>query len=118
MIKHGLLKIISIVTLIIFTVIFLSPVSQASESKNKVSSDTSMTFNESGNNSDQLDALKETVHKKNDDTTSSSSPELSLSLNEKLQWFFSFENPDFIDDPYENKDYDNYRATFGFHIAL
>lgn len=89
---------------------------KASESKNNVTSDTSMIFNESGNHSDQLDTLN--VHKNNDAITSSPRPELSLSLNEKLQWFFSFENPDFIDDPYESKDYDNYRATFGIHIAL
>ena len=88
---------------------------KASESKNNVTSDTSMTF-KSGNHSDKLDALN--VHKNNDAITSSPPPELSLSLNEKLQWFFSFENPDFIDDPYESKDYDNYRATFGIHIAL
>jgi len=118
LIKLSLLKIISIIPLIVFTVLSLSSLAQASESKNKVTSDTSMTFNESGNNSDQLDALKDIVHKKNDAITSSPPPELSLSLNEKLHWFFSFENPDFIDDPYESKDYDNYRATFGIHIAL
>jgi len=117
LIKHDLLRIISIVALIIFTVTFLQPRAQASESKNNVTTDTSMTFNESGNNSDKLNALKDIVHKKNNAITSSP-PELSLSLNEKLQWFFSFDNPDFIDDPYESKDYDNYRATFGFHIAL
>lgn len=91
----------------------------ASESGNVDTGNTSIIFNEFGNNSDQIDALKDIVHKKNDASTlSSSPPELSLSLNEQLQWFFSFENPDFINDPYENKDYDNYRATFGIHIVL
>jgi len=118
LIKHSVLKITSIIPLVIFALIFIAPMAKASESGNVDTGNTSMTFNESGNTSDQLDALKDIVHKKNDAITSSPPPELSLSLNEKLQWFFSFENPDFIDDPYENKDYDNYRATFGIHFFL
>jgi hypothetical protein len=77
-----------------------------------------MTFNESTNDSEQIDALKDIIHRKTDANKSSSSPDLYISLDEKLQWFFSFEKPDFIDDPYENKDYYNYRTTFGIHIVL
>ena len=91
---------------------------KASESEKNAASDTKMPFNEAINDSEQNDEVKDILQEKNDTNASSSSPELSLSLNEQLQWFFSFENPDFIDDPYENKDYDNYRATFGIHIAL
>jgi hypothetical protein len=116
--KHSLLKTTSIIPLVIFSLIFFVPMAKASESGNVDTGDTSMTFSESGNNSDQLDSLKDIAHKKNDANDSSSSPELSLSLNEQLQWFFSVEKPDFADAPYENKDYDNYRATFGFQFIL
>ena len=93
----------SIISLIVFTIIFLSSMAQASESVN---------------DSEQKNEIETILQDENDANTSPSSSELSLSLNEKLHWFFSVEQPDFIDDPYEIKDYDNYRATFGIHIVL
>lgn len=91
---------------------------KASETENNAASDTKVPFNEAINGSAQNDEAKDILQEENDANTSSSSPELSLSLNEKLQWFFSVEKPDFINDPYENEDYDNYRATFGFQFPL
>lgn len=90
---------------------------QASESGNDAESNTTMTFHEPSNDSEHINEVQDTIRERSDVNDSSSS-ELSLSLNEKLQWFFSIENPAFINDPYENKDYDNYRATFGIHIVL
>jgi len=116
--KHNLLKITSIIPLVVFALIFIVPLAEASESGNVDTGNTSMTSHKAANNSDQLDVLDDIGHKKNDATTESSHPEVSLSLNEQLQWFFSFEQPDCIDDPYENKDYSNYRATFGIQFIL
>ncbi len=90
---------------------------QASESENNVTRDTTMTSNESAFDSEKIDEVQDIIREKNYSNTTSSS-ELCLSLNEKLKWFFSLKKPDFIDDPYENRDYYNYRATFGIHIAL
>lgn len=73
---------------------------------------------ESVNDSEQINKVEPILQEEDNANTSPSSSELSLFLNEKLQWFFSVGQPDFIDDPYEIKDYDNYRATFGIHIVL
>ena len=108
----------SIISLLIFALIFAAPMAKASQSEDNSTRSTSTVFNEATNTSDQNDEAKDIVQEKDDDIDSPSSPELSLSLNDHLQWFFSVERPDFAVDPYENKDYDNYRATFGFQFAL
>ena len=91
---------------------------KASRSENDSTNNAPTAFNEAINDPEQNDEGKDIVQERDDAKASSPSPELSLSLNEQLQWFFSVERPDFADDPYENKDYDNYRATFGFQFAL
>ncbi len=106
----------SIIPLFIFSLIFIVPMAKASQSENVSTSNTTVAFNEAINDSGQKDEVN--IQETDDVNDSPSSSELSLSLNEKLQWFFSFDKPDFIDDPYENQDYDNYRATFGFQFAL
>jgi len=115
---YSLLKISSIITLVIFTLIFIVPTAKASQSENDATRNDPITVNEAINDSEHNDDAKDILQEENNANTSSSSPGLSLFLNDHLQWFFSVEKPDFINDPYENEDYDNYRATFGFQFPL
>lgn len=118
MLKHSLLKITSIIPLVIFALIFIVSMAKASQSENDATSNDPITVNEAINDSEHNDEGKDIVQERVDAKASSPSPGLFLFLNDHLQWFFSVEKPDFINDPYENEDYDNYRATFGFQFPL
>ena len=112
------LKISSIISSVIFILIFIVPLAQATESDDDATGNTITTYNEAPTHSDQQDESKNVDDEKNGGDTSSSSSELSISLNDKLKWFFSFETPDYLNDLYDKRDDFNYRAFIGFHIAI
>jgi hypothetical protein len=97
--------------------IFIVPLAQATETEDNATENAITTFNEEPIHTDQHDESRDAVEK-SDGNISSSSPELCISLNDKLKWFFAFETPEYIDDLYDKRDDFNYRAFVGFHIAL
>ena len=115
--KYSVSKISLTISLSILVLILIVPAAHAAKSEDNVQDNTITAFNETSTPYDQQAELKDPAES-NDGDTSSSSPELCISLSDKLKWFFSFETPDFIDDLYDKRDDFNYRAFVGFHIVL